>query len=108
MAQTMAQPSVNLHGAVAPASAASGRSLDPMGHDGRGPRLPGFKRLAICTGCLSEAVMLAYCPGSTTRASSDLAGCHKEGVVQEHFHRTCTTCGHVWYERMLSAVHEFA
>jgi hypothetical protein len=107
MVQMMAQPCVGLNDAVAPA-AATGRSTDSMSRDSGGPRLPGFKRLAICAGCRGEAVRLAYCPGSTTRTTSDSAACHTAGVIQEHFHRTCTTCGHVWYEGLLSAAYEFA
>jgi hypothetical protein len=73
-------------------------------HDG-GERRPGaFSRLAICSRCLGETVSLAYCPGGITRMVSDSLVCHRDGIFGEHFHRTCTSCGHVWYERMLSAV----
>jgi hypothetical protein len=68
------------------------------------PPLPGFSRVAICPVCLGEEIRVDYCPGGAPRVTSDSRLCHADGVLDEHFHRTCTSCGRVWYEGMLSAL----
>jgi hypothetical protein len=67
-------------------------------------RLPGFSRLASCSACLAEDIRVDYCPGSVLKVTSESLLCHADGVLDEHFHRTCTSCGRVWYEGILSAL----
>jgi hypothetical protein len=67
-------------------------------------RLPGFSRVAMCRACLCEDIRVDYCPGGVPKVTSDSLLCYADGLVDEHFHRTCTGCGRVWYEGMLSAL----
>jgi hypothetical protein len=74
-----------------------------ISRDSAARRLPGFQRLATCRACLGEAIRIDYCRGDVKSTQ-----CHDEGVLDEHFHRTCATCGNIWYEGLLSAAHDLA